>query len=114
MPSWVTVTSLNNSSTRARTARRSRPTLRRCRVWIAASTRTAAIPTTRLISTGSVALRSWPRHRELATPSDVAVAEEHEPQGRQQVEDHQRDERGPVTEERGEEHQRCDQAEGDR
>src|SRR5215213_9258546 len=106
MPSWVTVTSVNIPSTLASTARRWRPTFRRCRVWIAASAMTAAIPTARVTSTPSVPLRSWPRHRELPAARDVAVAEDHEPHGGQQVEDDQRDQRGPVAEERGEEHQR--------
>src|SRR4051812_7479810 len=114
MPSWVTVTSVNNPSTRRRTARRSRPTVRRCRIWIAASTRTAAIPTARLTTTGSVTLRSRPRHGELPAAGDVAVAEEHEPHRGEQVEDHEGDQRGPVSEERGEEHQGCDQPERDR
>src|SRR5215212_9155628 len=113
MPSCATVTSVNSGSTSARTARRSRPTLRRCRVWIAARTM-AAIPTTTMTSTLSVPLGSRPGHGELPSARDVAVAEDHEPHRGEQVEDHQRDQSGPVTEERGEEHQGGDEAERDR
>src|SRR3954453_22752488 len=113
MPCCTTVTSVNSGSTKARTARRSRPTLRRCRVWIAASPM-AAIPTTTMTSTLSVPLGSWPRHGELPSARDVAVAEDHEPDRPEQVEDHQRDERRAVAEEGGEEHHGGDQGERER
>src|SRR5215210_8112632 len=113
MPSCATVTSVNSGSTNARTARRWRPTLRRCRVWITARTM-AAIPTTTMTSTLSVPLRTRPRHGELPSARDVAVAEDHEPHRGEQVEDHQRDERRAVPEERGEEHHGGDQPECER